>query len=57
MIANTGTLCAEFAGVAAGMDLLGGMSRYLSVPLAALGVSAARPARESSATSSTSCSR
>ncbi len=40
VIANTGTLCAEFAGVAAGMDLLGGMSRYLSVPLAALGVSA-----------------
>jgi len=39
-VANVGTLCAEFAGVAAGMDLLGGMSRYLSVPLAALGVSA-----------------
>jgi len=40
LIANTGTLCAEFAGVAAGMELLGGMSRYLSVPLAAVGVSA-----------------
>ena len=40
VIANTGTLCAEFAGVAAGMQLLGGISRYLSVPLAALGVSA-----------------
>jgi NRAMP (natural resistance-associated macrophage protein)-like metal ion transporter len=40
LIANLGTLCAEFAGVAAGMDLLGGVSRYLSVPLAALGVSA-----------------
>jgi NRAMP (natural resistance-associated macrophage protein)-like metal ion transporter len=40
VIANTGTLCAEFAGVAAGMQLLGGMSRYLSVPLAAVGVSA-----------------
>jgi Mn2+/Fe2+ NRAMP family transporter len=40
LIANTGTLCAEFAGVAAGMELLGGMSRYLSVPLAALGLSA-----------------
>jgi NRAMP (natural resistance-associated macrophage protein)-like metal ion transporter len=39
VIANTGTLCAEFAGVAAGMELLGGMSRYLSVPLAAVGVS------------------
>lgn len=40
VVANTGTLCAEFAGVAAGMDLLGGMSRHLSVPLAAIGVSA-----------------
>lgn len=40
LIANLGTLCAEFAGVAAGMELLGGVSRYLSVPLAALGVSA-----------------
>jgi Mn2+/Fe2+ NRAMP family transporter len=40
VVANTGTLCAEFAGVAAGMQLLGGMSKYLSVPLAAIGVSA-----------------
>ncbi len=40
LVANTGTLCAEFAGVAAGMELLGGMSRYVSVPLAAVGVSA-----------------
>jgi Mn2+/Fe2+ NRAMP family transporter len=40
VVANTGTMCAEFAGVAAGMDLLGGMSKYLSVPLAAVGVSA-----------------
>jgi NRAMP (natural resistance-associated macrophage protein)-like metal ion transporter len=39
LVANTGTLCAEFAGVAAGMQLLGGMSRYISVPLAAIGVS------------------
>lgn len=39
VVANTGTLCAEFAGVAAGMDLLGGVSRYVSVPLAAIGVS------------------
>jgi Mn2+/Fe2+ NRAMP family transporter len=39
LIANTGTLCAEFAGVAAGAELLGGVSRYVSVPLAALGVS------------------
>ena len=40
LIANLGTLCAEFAGVAAGMELLGGVSRYVSVPIAALGVSA-----------------
>jgi NRAMP (natural resistance-associated macrophage protein)-like metal ion transporter len=40
VIANTGTLCAEFAGVAAGMELLGGTSRYISVPLAAIAVSA-----------------
>ena len=39
LIANTGTLCAEFAGVAAGAELLGGVSRYVSVPLAAVGVS------------------
>jgi NRAMP (natural resistance-associated macrophage protein)-like metal ion transporter len=39
VIANTGTLCAEFAGVAAGADLLGGVSRYISVPFAAVGVS------------------
>jgi NRAMP (natural resistance-associated macrophage protein)-like metal ion transporter len=39
VIANLGTLCAEFAGVAAGLDLLAGVSRYLSVPLAAIGVS------------------
>ncbi|MFN8163729.1 MAG: Nramp family divalent metal transporter [Solirubrobacterales bacterium] len=39
VIANTGTMCAEFAGVAAAMELLGGMSRYISVPLAAIGIS------------------
>jgi NRAMP (natural resistance-associated macrophage protein)-like metal ion transporter len=39
IVANTGTLCAEFAGVAAGMQLLGGLSRYISVPLAAMAVS------------------
>jgi Mn2+/Fe2+ NRAMP family transporter len=39
IIANLGTLCAEFAGVAAGMDLLMGLSRYVSVPLAGLAVS------------------
>jgi Mn2+/Fe2+ NRAMP family transporter len=35
VIANAGTTCAEFAGVAAGLDLAG-VSRYLSVPAAAL---------------------
>jgi NRAMP (natural resistance-associated macrophage protein)-like metal ion transporter len=40
VIANFGTLCAEFAGVAAGAQLLAGASRYVSVPLAAFGVSA-----------------
>ncbi len=39
VIANTGTLCAEFAGVVAGSELLFGTSRYVSVPLAAIGVS------------------
>jgi Mn2+/Fe2+ NRAMP family transporter len=39
LIANVGTICAEFAGVAAGMQVLGATSRYLSVPLAALAVS------------------
>ena len=39
VVANLGTLCAEFAGVAAGLDLLAGVNRYVSVPLAAIGVS------------------
>jgi NRAMP (natural resistance-associated macrophage protein)-like metal ion transporter len=39
VVANLGTLAAEFAGIAAGADLLAGISRYASVPLAALGVS------------------
>jgi NRAMP (natural resistance-associated macrophage protein)-like metal ion transporter len=39
VVANLGTLSAEFAGVAAGFELLGSVSRYVSVPLAALGVS------------------
>ncbi len=37
VIANVGTTCAEFAGVAAGGELFG-VSRYLSVPAAALAV-------------------
>ncbi|MGI8749756.1 MAG: NRAMP family divalent metal transporter [Thermoleophilaceae bacterium] len=39
VIANVGTICAEFAGVAAGMQVLTGTSRYISVPLAAVAVS------------------
>jgi NRAMP (natural resistance-associated macrophage protein)-like metal ion transporter len=39
VVANTGTMCAEFAGVAAAADLLTGMSRYVSVPLAAIAIS------------------
>ena len=39
LVANFGTLCAEFAGVAAGMQLLAGVGRAISVPIAALGVS------------------
>lgn len=40
VVANTGTMCAELAGVAAGAELLGGVSRYVSVPLAAIAISA-----------------
>jgi NRAMP (natural resistance-associated macrophage protein)-like metal ion transporter len=39
VVANLGTLCAEFAGIAAGVDLLAGVSRYVSVPIAAAAVS------------------
>ena len=39
LLANVGTTCAEFAGVAAALELAG-VSRYLSVPLAAVAVSA-----------------
>lgn len=38
VIANIGTTCAEFAGVAAGAELFG-ISRYISVPAAAVIVS------------------
>jgi NRAMP (natural resistance-associated macrophage protein)-like metal ion transporter len=40
VLANVGTICAEFAGVAAGMEVLAGTSRYLTVPVTALAVSA-----------------
>jgi Mn2+/Fe2+ NRAMP family transporter len=39
VVANVGTTCAEFAGVAAALDLAG-VSRYVSVPVAAAAVSA-----------------
>src|SRR4051794_8991747 len=39
VVANVGTIAAEFAGVAAGMQVLTGTSKYVSVPLAALAVS------------------
>ena len=38
VIANVGTTCAEFAGIAAGFELFG-ISRYISVPVAAVAVS------------------
>ncbi len=39
VIANLGTTCAEFAGIAAGAELFG-VPHWLSVPIAAVGVSA-----------------
>jgi Mn2+/Fe2+ NRAMP family transporter len=39
LIANLGTLSAEFAGVAAGVELLGGPAPGFSVPIAAIAVS------------------
>jgi NRAMP (natural resistance-associated macrophage protein)-like metal ion transporter len=39
VVANVGTICAEFAGVAAGMEVLAGTSRYVTVPTAAVAVS------------------
>ena len=38
VIANIGTTCAEFAGIAAGFEIFG-ISRYISVPVAAVSVS------------------
>jgi NRAMP (natural resistance-associated macrophage protein)-like metal ion transporter len=40
VLANVGTMCAELAGIAASLELLLGMTRYLSVPLAGIAVSA-----------------
>ncbi|MFN8161124.1 MAG: Nramp family divalent metal transporter [Solirubrobacterales bacterium] len=38
VVANVGTTCAEFAGIAASLQLAG-VSKYISVPVAAVGVS------------------
>ncbi|SBS75474.1 Mn2+/Fe2_transporter, NRAMP family [uncultured Mycobacterium sp.] len=38
VVANIGTTCAEFAGIAAGFEVFG-ISRYISVPVAAVAVS------------------
>jgi Mn2+/Fe2+ NRAMP family transporter len=38
VVANLGTTCAEFAGVAASLDLVG-ITRYVSVPVAAVAIS------------------
>jgi NRAMP (natural resistance-associated macrophage protein)-like metal ion transporter len=38
VVANIGTTCAEFAGIAVGFELFG-VSRYISVPVAAMAVS------------------
>ena len=56
VVANLGTLCAEFAGVAAGFELLGGVSRYVSVPSPPWGSRCWSCAAPSTA-SSTSCWR
>jgi Mn2+/Fe2+ NRAMP family transporter len=45
VVANLGTTCAEFAGVAAGLELAG-ISRYLSVPCRRRSRWAGGPARE-----------
>jgi len=39
VVANVGTMCAELAGVAASLELLAGITRYVTVPLAGIGVS------------------
>jgi len=38
LVANFGTLCAEFAGLAAGAELLLGVGRGISIPIACAGV-------------------
>jgi NRAMP (natural resistance-associated macrophage protein)-like metal ion transporter len=38
-LANLGTMCAELAGVAAGAQLLGGVPKGVSIPIAGVGVS------------------
>ncbi len=40
LVANTGTMCAELAGVATGAELLAGIPAWVSVPIAVAAVSA-----------------
>ena len=56
VVANAGTTCAEFAGVAAGLELAG-VSRYVSVPAAAclVGFVVLREAFTASSTCSCCC--
>ena len=46
VVANFGTLCAEFAGLAAGAQLLTGVGRGIAIPVAGDRGRLARPARE-----------
>ena len=57
LVANLGTACAEFAGVAAGARALAGVRRDVSVPIAAVGGLACSSCAAASTASSTCCSR
>ena len=50
VVANVGTTCAEFAGIAGGFELFG-VSRYVAVPVAAVAVTVLVPAATSTASS------
>ena len=53
VVANVGTTCAEFAGIAGGFELFG-VSRYVAVPVAAVAVTVAGDCAATSTASSTS---
>lgn len=55
VVANVGTTCAEFAGIAAGFELFG-ISRYISVPASAVIVSSSSSEAASVASSTSCCS-